>query len=80
MADTQTEERRSDTKRIQFEFPQEAVDRLNRMRDQTGATSYAEVVRNALRMYEWFLDQQADNYDIGLVRDDKLVKTIKFVF
>jgi hypothetical protein len=74
---TKTEDRRTEPKRIQFEFSADAVERMNRMREQTDASSYAELVRNALRVYEWFIQQEKGGYDIGLVKDETLVKTIK---
>lgn len=76
---TITEERRGETKRIQFEFSAEALQRLNKMRDQTDAASYAELVRDALRVYEWVIDQQRAGNDIGVVKDDILVKTVRFI-
>jgi hypothetical protein len=78
VSNTQSAERRGDSKRIQFEFSANALDRLNRMKEQTGASSYAELVRDALRVYEWVLEQEKGGYDIGLVKDDTLVKTVKF--
>jgi hypothetical protein len=72
--------RRLDTKRIQFEFPPEAVDRLERIKHDTSAGSYAEVVRNALRVYEWIREVQSKGYDIGVVKDDQLVKTVEFLY
>lgn len=68
------------TKRIQFEFGPDAYQRLQKIKNETDAATYADVVRNALRLYEWFITQQAEGYDFGLVKDDKLVKAIKFYF
>ena len=76
---TTTGERRSEAKRIQFEFSAEALERLNRLKDQTDVASYAELVRDALRIYEWVIQQQGAGYDIGLVKDETLVKTVKFI-
>lgn len=70
---------RADTRRVQFEFSQDAIDRLNRMKGETDASSYAEVVRDALRIYEWVLEQERAGYEIGLVKDDVLTKTVKFM-
>ena len=38
--------------RVQFEMPQRSMERLRSLRDRTEAVSYAEVVRNALQLYE----------------------------
>ena len=77
MSNTLTEERRSDSKRIQFEFSADAVERLERMKKETEKSSYAEIVRDSLRVYEWFLQQEKAGSDIGLVKDENLVKTVK---
>lgn len=50
------------------------------MKDETSAMSYAEVVRNALRVYEWVLEQEKEGYDIGLIKDDQPPKIVRFVF
>ena len=75
-SERQGEEKRT---RIQFEFSADATQRLNRMKDQTDASSYAELVRNALRVYEWIVQQEKDGYDIGLGKGDTLTKTVKFI-
>jgi metal-responsive CopG/Arc/MetJ family transcriptional regulator len=50
MADKQKE-------RVQFDFSSEALQRLDDMKTRTGAATRAEVVRNALRLYEWFVSE-----------------------
>src|SRR5689334_10636035 len=57
VSDAQLMERRGEAKRMQFEFSPEAVERLNYMKERTDASSYAEIVRDALRLYEWFIKQ-----------------------
>lgn len=41
-----------DTKRFQFEFPKATCDRLDTLKEKTEAASYAEVTKNAYRLYE----------------------------
>jgi IS1 family transposase len=79
MNNTLVEERRSEPKRIQFEFSPDAIERLDRLKRLAEKSSYAELVRDSLRVYEWFIQQDKAGYDIGLVKDDTLVKTVKFV-
>jgi IS1 family transposase len=79
MSNTLAEERRGESKRIQFEFSPDAIERLERMKKFADKSSYAELVRDSLRVYEWFLQQDKAGYEIGLVKDDALVKTVKFV-
>jgi len=40
------------TERVQPELPQASFDRLKKLKDKTEAASYAEVIKNALRLYE----------------------------
>jgi hypothetical protein len=68
------------SKRIQFEFAAAVIDRLEAIKRQTGRQSYAEVVRDGLRLLEWFVAQEAAGYEIGLVKDDVLVKVVKIIF
>jgi hypothetical protein len=44
-------------RRVRFDFDDEAYARLERLRDETGSVSKAEVVRRALRVYEWLVGQ-----------------------
>lgn len=40
------------TVRVQFELPQRSFDRLVKLKKEMEASSYAEVVRQALKVYE----------------------------
>lgn len=39
-------------KRIQLDLPEKSLGRLQELKAKTEATSYAEVIKNALRLYE----------------------------
>ena len=39
-------------RRIQLDMPEQALNRLQNLKVKTEASSYAEVVKNALRLYE----------------------------
>jgi hypothetical protein len=43
--------------RVQLDFPPRAMERLNALKVKTEASSYAEVVKNALRLYEALIDE-----------------------
>ena len=43
--------------RVQLDFPPRAMERLNTLKAKTEATSYAEVVKNALRLYEALIEE-----------------------
>lgn len=42
----------STAKRVQFDLPEKSLMRLQELKAKTEATSYTEVVKNALRLYE----------------------------
>ncbi len=47
------------TTRIQLELPPKAFERLVRLKGNTEASSYSEVCRNALKLYQSLADHQA---------------------
>lgn len=47
----------SNTKRVQIDLPERSMTRLQDLRTKTEATSYAEVVKNALRLYEAVVEE-----------------------
>jgi hypothetical protein len=52
--------------RIQFDFTAESMKRLEDLKEKTDATTKAEVVRNALKLYEWFVTQIDPNYVVEI--------------
>ncbi len=64
--------------RLQLDFSPEAYKRLLQLRAEAEATTNAEIVRNALRLYEWFLSQRRQNFRVQLVKDD-LVKEVELM-
>lgn len=70
-ADTRNpaEDRAKPTKnRVQFDLPPRSMERLNALKRKTEAASYAEVVKNALRLYEALIEE-TDAGKQFLVRD-----------
>ena len=65
--------------RLQIDFSPEAYERLMRIRERSEAATNAEVVRNALRLYDWFLDQRTRNSRLQMVEGDT-VKEIEVLF
>lgn len=45
------------TKRVQMELSQSSFERLNRLKEASEAASYTEVMKDALRLYEYILEQ-----------------------
>lgn len=62
--------------KITFDFAPVAAERLNSLKMKTHADSHAQVIANALRLYEWLLDQNEQGYSFGLVKDD-VIRTVR---
>ncbi len=45
--------------RVQLDLPPKSMERLTKLKEQTESTSYAEVFRNALRLYEAMYNEAA---------------------
>ncbi len=43
--------------RVQLDFSEDAFNRVEALREETDAASKAEVIRNAVRFYEWLAEQ-----------------------
>ncbi|MFA5413673.1 MAG: hypothetical protein WC348_03995 [Patescibacteria group bacterium] len=65
--------------RVQLDFSPEAHERLLRIRKLAEARTNAEVVRNALRLYDWFMTQRQDGFRVQLLKDDA-VKEVELIF
>lgn len=47
------------TRRVQMDLPAKSYDRIERLKETTEASSYAEVVKNAIRLYEYLVEQDS---------------------
>ena len=54
------------TTRVQLEMPPQAMDRLQRLKERTEAASYAEVIRNALRLFEALIAEHEKGTEFAL--------------
>jgi len=66
-------------RRIQMDMPPRSVERLERLRDLTEAASYAEVMRNALRLYEAMIGEVEAGHEILVKRGEVVVPLSIFV-
>jgi hypothetical protein len=55
--------------RVQFDLPPRSIERLNALKLKTEASSYAEVVKNALRLYEALIEETESGKQF-FVRDE----------
>lgn len=74
------DERKGESKRIQFEFSADALERMEKLKDKTHAKSYAELIRDALRAYEWMVDEKDVGNEIGAINGKEIVHVVKFLF
>ncbi len=56
------------TTRVQLEMPPQAMERLQRLKEKTEAASYAEVIRNALRLFEALVQEHEAGAEFSLKR------------
>ena len=55
--------------RLQFDFSEEAVQRLDGLVTATESATRAEGIRNALRVYDYLVRKDKDGYEIELVKE-----------
>lgn len=64
--------------RVQLDFTPEAFERLQEIKEMADAKTNAEVVRNAIRLYDWFLRQKQEDFKFHLVKNDR-VKEVELI-
>lgn len=65
--------------RLQIDFTPEAFESLMEIRSKSGARTSAEVIRNALRLYEWFIELKDRNAKLQIAVDDS-TKEVEVLF
>jgi len=64
--------------RLQFDFSTEALKRLDDIKEKTDASTRAETVREALRLYEWLVNEVDPDYTIKIYdKSSKLLTSFK---
>lgn len=66
----------SKKQRIQFDLTPQALKALDELKDISQATTRAELIKNSLRLFAWFLEKRIDGYDL-LLRKGKDVEKIE---
>lgn len=59
------------SQRLQFEFSPEALDKLDKIKEKSGATTRAEAIRQALRVYEWVVNELEPDDTITVKKGEK---------
>lgn len=71
-----TDQTRQPDHRLQLLLPAASKARLDKLVETTEAASYAEVVRNALRLYEVAVDEAARGGGLFMLKDGEHVPII----
>lgn len=66
------------TTRVQMELPAAAMERLKQLRDKTEASSYAEVTKNAYRLYDRFVDMSLAGNTFMIKERDGQIREVEF--
>lgn len=61
-------------KKVQMDLPPKSLERLQRLQQVTEAASYAEVVRNSLRLYEALIAEAEAGHGFFIEQDGKMVR------
>ncbi len=65
--------------RRQFSLGAEALERLAVVQKRTGAASRSEVIRNALRVYDFLSEEDAKGHRVLIEQDDKSFIQLKIL-
>ena len=66
--------------RVQLDFAPEALTRLDELKDDIGATTRAETIRQALRLFNWFVSETRPDDTITITdRTGEIVSKFKAI-
>jgi hypothetical protein len=68
------------TTRVQLELPESSMERLKALRDKTEAVSYAEVIKNSLRLYEALIKESDSGNQVCVKSVDGKETSYKLIF
>jgi len=66
-------------KRLQIDISEQSFERLKRLKENSEASSYAEVTNKAYRVYEFFIDALQQGNEIKLVDKEGNEKIVEFL-
>ena len=66
-------------KRLQIDVSMQSFERLKNLKEQTGASSYAEVTNKSYKMYEYFMNAIQNNKEIVLKSSDGTETKVEFL-
>lgn len=65
---------KDETKRLHLTLPTKSLERLDTLVEETEATGYAEVLKNALRLYEAVIHETKNGNEIFVRHQDGVTK------
>jgi hypothetical protein len=68
------------TARVQLELPESSMERLKALRDKTEAASYAEVIKNSLRLYEALIKEAEGSSEVCIKRTEGGEVSYRLIF
>lgn len=75
---TQKEDKSRTKERVQMDFSSDALERLDKLKEEIGASTRAETIRQALRLFEWFVNDTHPNDTITITDNNgETVATFK---
>ena len=70
----------TERKRLSLVLPERSAQRLNALVEKTEAKGYADVMRNALRLYEAIVQETEQGNEICIRGRDGHIKSYRFLF
>lgn len=68
------------TTRVQLELPENSMERLRALREKTEAASYAEVIKNSLRLYEALIKEAEGGNQVCIKSADGSETSYRMIF
>lgn len=68
------------TTRVQLELPDSSMERLKLLREKTEAVSYAEVIKNSLRLYEALIKEAESGNEVCIKNSEGAETTYRLIF
>jgi len=69
----------SKTRRVQMELSPSSFDRLNKVKDLLEASSYTEVMKDALRLLEYVAEEDTEGSKFFIKRKDGEISEVKIL-
>jgi hypothetical protein len=65
--------------RLQFDFSEDAIERINRLESLTESTTKAEVVRKSLKFYEYAVNMLNEGYVLELKKENEKINIVSAI-